>query len=236
MYFKASLVEIERRLGPVLKELGLRMRLEGREERYLYFQKTDENGLVWRSPLSFIFMDPQRSGIPEATFANNSIGLGAGRAQKHSVGTNGWVHYVGGWSLRFHEIRKGGDFRTWDDAFEHAAHVLLEDPLVPEGYGLPKILDDGQMFMFWEILQDLAEERAIEDIEVGRIDLYREFYEFEYHGSQFRLVFDLNDKVQIVRNSIEIEEINVRGSTSFRDAVASQLDALDADFEDWLNP
>ncbi|WP_438748232.1 hypothetical protein [Pararhizobium sp. O133] len=235
MYFKASLVEINRRLGPVLKELGLRMRLEGQEERHLYFQRTDENGLVWRSPLSFIFMDPERSGIPEATFANNSIVLGGGRSQMHAVGTNGWVHFVGGWSLNFHEIGRQ-DFKTWDDAFEHAAMVLLEDPLVPEGYGLPTILDDGQMFMFWGKLRDLAKERGIEDIEVGRIDQDREFYEFEYQGAQFRLVFDLDDKVQIIRNGIEVEEIDVRRRGGLWDAVASLLDGPDSDCDDMREP
>lgn len=224
MYFKSSLAEIERRLGPVFRERGLRMCLEGTEERHLYFQRTDEDGLVWRSPLTFIFMDPERSKFRKASFATNSIVLGTGRSETHHIGTNGWVHIIGGPSSHFTEIGERGRFKTWDDAFTHAATVLFADPLVPKEFGLNGIVDSYWMFRFWEHLQEIAQERGIERIDVGRMDSETEFFHFEYEGSEFRIVFDVDSNERILKDGVDVTPKDAWEKIETRKALVAQLE------------
>lgn len=237
MYLTGRLRDIFDRLGPTLAELGLKMHLTGPDpEHYLFFQRTDAEGVVWRSPVSFIFLSQENSGMREPTWEGNTIWLGKGTSSIESIGTNGWIVYCGGYSQAAFEVGEDDDFKTWDDAFQEAEKRLRACPLVPETLGLPGILDDGVMASYWPMIEKICGEREIENVDVGRTCSSFEYYEFTYLESQFRLLFDHRDSVHLIVDGGERKTVNAYDRDILRDAVAEQLDRLEIIWADPLMP
>ncbi|MGV1904923.1 hypothetical protein [Agrobacterium cavarae] len=228
MYYERCLAEIQRRLSLILAERDLQMCLEGSEEFMVFFERTDEKGIEWRSPLNFIFADPKRTKLEEAWFDGHAVALGDGRSEAHPVGTTGWIHFEGGWSQNVLDVGDRHALKNWDEAFEYAARVLLEDPLVPTENALWKIVDGPDMHFFWLELEGLAHERGIEEVDVGRISPFEEFFELKYRGATFRLVFSDERPMRVFRDEVELQTKRYyECGASQREVVSKHLDKLD---------
>lgn len=223
MYMKKRLQEINERLGATISELGLRPKLEVLSQSYhLFFQRT-EDGIVWRSPVSFIFDPPNRTGKAEATWDN--VRLGLAESDVMAVGSNGWVQYMGGYDDRGYTIGKCNYIETWEKAFELAADGLRRFPLLPEGTQHPFILDDGEMGNVWLALEEICLERGIDEVLVGRDDDRHEYFEFDYEGVRFHLV-EVGFEIQMLKDGVVCHVVKKYKGEDFAEIIAAQLDLV----------
>jgi hypothetical protein len=225
MYVEAYLAEIEARLGPILGEQGLETVLDDSDSYYyVFFQRTDENGLIWRSPVSFCITSPEESGRTEPDWSVETIALNKGSSRVFSVGTNGWVQYDGRWSGDGYWTAEGADFNDWDETFEAAAHGLMTYPLVPEEEDVPGILSEGNMYVFWPLLRDSCSQRGIDDVEVHRNAKGHEYFQFEYMGSTFEVVWNLTHRAQLIHDEKRYASVDILDYAAMQEAVEKQLD------------
>lgn len=221
MYFKNRLLEINERLGSIVSELGLRPKLELLSSRYhLFFQRTDE-GLLWRSTVSFIFEPPARAKEKEVTWEN--VRLGIGEVEVMAVGSNGWVHYIGDYNDQGYVIEEGNYIDSWDKAFEMAADCLRTYPLVPQGTEQPNILDDGEMARLWLALETVCIEKGIDEVLVGRDDDMNEFFEFDFANARFRIV-SVDFQIQVFKDGVLAHVAEKFKQEDYENIVADFLD------------
>ncbi|MGR9400161.1 hypothetical protein ACU8M5_10475 [Rhizobium leguminosarum] len=226
MYLDDYLKEIDARLGPIIRELGLEAVSDDEREGFLFFQREDEDGVVWRSPVGFWIIPPEFAEQDEPTWGTMSIGLGNGKSRVVQVGTNGWVQYVGGWSGDFYQIGEEGDFADWDEAFEAAAKGLRIYPPVPEDYDIPGILNEGELHEFWPFLKATCEQHGIDDVDVGRDDNGFEFYQFEYSGSTFQVLWNLTHDAHLLKDGKECFSADIHDYVAMQEAIEVELQNL----------
>lgn len=188
MYLRKRLMEIKKRIGPVTKELGLKHTLAqmNSDNYHLFFERKDRNGVLWRSATCFTFDCERMTGLKEITWDHIQIGLVETRAV--AIGDNGWVAHHGDWPGRgFYNVddRRLGSVELAFDAVEDA---LRRYPLVPQNYGLPKIMDSRDMIDLWPYLEPACRNRGFDHVEVGRDLEGNEFYRFEDQDSVFEIV------------------------------------------------
>ncbi|MGW9231080.1 hypothetical protein ACWGPT_09455 [Pseudorhizobium sp. NPDC055634] len=213
MYLKKCLLHIKERLGPVTKELGLRHTLgKGHDDDIcLFFDRRDENGILWRSMLSFTF--PPARLTPEKELSWQNVRLGIDVPEVISVGTNGWIHYVNemmdleGTALS--RWVKGGPL---DAVFDIAAGYLREHPLVPERFDLPKIVSLGDFGQLWRYLEPELRKRGVETVDVSRPEEWVEVYSFEFEGHRAEIIFQLETAALL------IDGVVVHKGTSYNDS------------------
>ncbi|MDV4160520.1 hypothetical protein R1538_05220 [Rhizobium leguminosarum] len=186
-------MEIKERLGPLTKALGLQHRLGmGHcDDVCLFFERKDENGVVWRAPVSFTFPPSSYTGQKGITWEHVRIGLVETVAEP--IGTNGWVSFVGFPNLEGMLVGPEGSIPTWDVAFDEAAEYLREYPLVPEEINLPGIVDEADLAEVWQKLQAMCRARGVEQIEVQRNADSDESYHFQYEGSRVEIRYSGDD-------------------------------------------
>ena len=192
MYLRKCLLHIKERLGPVTKELGLRHTLgKGHDDDIcLFFDRRDENGVRWRSMLSFTFPPSRRTGEAELSLENVRMGINV--PEVIPVGTNGWIHYVNDlMDLDGTALSRWAAGGPLDAAFDIAAEYLREHRLVPERFDLPKVVSLGDFGQLWQYLEPELRKRGVETVDVSRPDEWVEVYSFEFAGHRAVIVFRL---------------------------------------------
>lgn len=228
MYLTGRLRDIYERLGPTLKERGLRLRLTGpNSEHYLFFQRTDEDGVVWRSPVNFVFQSQEYTKMKEPTWDSGTIFLGAGQSSIEPIGTNGWISVWEGYTQHCMSVGHDEAFETWDEAFKDAEQRLRDCPLVPQKTCLHGILDDDMLASLWPVIEKICNAHGIEEINVGRDDLECEYYEFEYLGVSFRLLVDFDEMANVVVDGRKKKLIDANCPVSVEKGVGALLKKLD---------
>lgn len=228
MYLTGRIRDIYERLGPTLRELGLRMRLTGPEsDHFLFFERTDEDGIAWRSPVNFVFLTQEYTKMKEPTWDSGTIFLGAGESSIEPIGTNGWIIVWGGYTEHCMSVGEDEAFETWEEAFKDAERRLRDCPLVPEETCLPGILDDDMVATLWPVIQEICNAHGIEEINVGREASKCEYYEFEYLDVSFRLLFDMDQMIHVFVDDRKKKRLDANCQDSVEKAIGALLKKLD---------
>ncbi|MBY3255800.1 hypothetical protein HFO09_08880 [Rhizobium laguerreae] len=187
MYLRRCLADIEERLGPITEELGLRHSVSrGRgEDANLFFERLDEHGNLWRSPVCFTFPPKSKTGLAEITWEHVRVGLGGNEVRP--VGNSGWLIYEGYCDTFGEPIGEGRRVESVDAAFRLAEEILRSTPLMPEDTELPGILNDGDAPELWDFLEPELRNRGIEDIDVERDVNGVVYFVFSYLDVEIRV-------------------------------------------------
>lgn len=198
MYLRNCLLEIKERLGRMTKERGLRHRLEALhgDQHIMVFDQRDEDGVLWRAPVSFTFPPPSVTGQTELTF--DKVLYGHGESVRMSVGTNGATYCEGYIEQDGHPICSS-DIPTVSDAFR-LARTRLKMPLFPVQEDLPGYMHDRDIALLWPALNRVRKQFGIEHFEVHRRadSDWREAYHFEYLEKQMEIRSDKYWKIELV--------------------------------------
>ncbi|MBY5716676.1 hypothetical protein HFO33_08740 [Rhizobium leguminosarum] len=190
MYLRRCLLEIRDRLRPTTLKLGLRHTL-GRgnhDDLCLFFERRDENGVLWRSPVSFTFPPASETGEREISWKNVRMGLQENVVTP--VGTNGWVFYESDNNDTFGELfaPDGGDAEV-KEAFELAKDQILEQALAPVDAVLPMVVSDPYLGEFWFWLGPECDRRGVAETDVVRNDDGAESYRFHFERRALEIAY-----------------------------------------------
>ena len=199
---RKCLLEIKERLGPLTKELGLRHRLsmDGDEFR-LFFERKDNNGVVWKAPVIFTF--PPASTRQEIDDTWSKVRIRFTEAVAKPVGTNGWVCFDGpDYELTIGQ--QNNQIPSIDIAFEAAESTLREFPLMPDDM-VSGVIEVGPLDDIWQTLRSICSDHGVEEIDVDRTGNGDEFFCLEYDGSAIEIVFS-GDKAKFLVDG-EVESV-----------------------------
>jgi hypothetical protein len=202
MSIENRLRETEKRLGPVLEDLGL----EARHEQYghfhsIAFERPGEGR--WRSPIQILFPYDHAEGDEQPSWRNAHIGIDY--IFKFPIGSNGWTAYDGGGKTI---VPTPG---TEEEVLEEIATSLRKYELFPWDRDVLNIPNDLALVEAWHEISPRFEEYGIDDVVISRSE-FGEFVSFEFAGSSFRLCFP----VKYPRVVLEMDGAVVKQASSQR--------------------
>ncbi|WP_027668922.1 hypothetical protein [Rhizobium leguminosarum] len=221
---RKCLLEITDRLGPLADELGLRHRLGTKnDEFYLFFERRDEKGVVWKAPVIFMFPPALTREDIDDTWSDVRIGLSEPVVKP--IGTNGWVCFDGHFDDCGEPIGPNAGIRSKEDAFELAETALREFPLVPDDavYG---VIEDLSLADVWDGLRQTCAEHGVEQIDVGRDDKGDEFFRFEHVGCVIEILYTGNVARFLVDGEVQAD-LQRYGLREIQDEIKWTFDRID---------
>ncbi|QFY62702.1 hypothetical protein FZ934_20190 (plasmid) [Rhizobium grahamii] len=189
MYLRNVLLDIKDRLRPITRDLGLRHKLRSAnfDDLCLCFERTDEDGILWRAPVTFVFPSAENTGQKELTWEH--VRVGVEKVTIRPIGDNGWIQYVGAADNCGEPIGKGERFKTMNAALKGAAVALHLYPLAPVDLYVPFVIEDVEAGDMWPHLRRQCRQAGIHEINFGRSKDKSEFFSFKFHESLIEIVY-----------------------------------------------
>jgi hypothetical protein len=221
---RKCLLEIRERLGPLIKELGLRQRLGMKHgEFWLHIERRDENGVVWKAPVFFVF--PPASSREDIDDTWSSVRVGLSEPIAKPVGTNGWVCFEGQYEYEGEPIGPKADIRSVEQALELAASTLQDFPLVPDDV-VDGVIECHCLSWIWDDLRMICDDRGVEQVHVKRDEKGYESFYFD-HGDRMVEMRCIGDNVQFFLNGELLASAYHYNRREVRDAMAWTFEQID---------
>ncbi|WP_368516905.1 hypothetical protein [Rhizobium sp.] len=176
MYFDKVMREIETALGPLLKELGLRLDLV----EYDYYSRvifTQEPEAEWRSPVQILLPIPMVTGRQELGWED--VRIGCQPVYSMVMGTNGWRGYK---VLGLGKDNDEGPAGSGEMGLAAVSKLLAEEEWYPIVRNLPHIPNSQDMIGVWEDLEEALKQSGVGEVTLDRDEAGDETIAFECNG------------------------------------------------------
>ncbi|MBO9126922.1 MULTISPECIES: hypothetical protein [unclassified Rhizobium] len=220
MYIENMFSEIEQRLEPLAKVLGLEPHrdVRGPYYRLSYRQAGDED---WRSPVTIMFPFEELTGKVEADWEDAHLGID--EFAVFPIGTNGWVAHQGAGRTI---VPISGSSEAVINEF---AKCLRQHELRPYGKDMLSIPNSEAMVDAWKLLSQTFDEASIEDVDLYR-DETGESLSFELGDHEFVLFYPVEaSKAVLYVDGVPSREVPSRDIRAVDSMVSWQLGEVQFD-------
>ncbi|MCA1367220.1 hypothetical protein I6F15_07385 [Bradyrhizobium sp. BRP14] len=177
-YIDEVLALVEARLGPVLKELGLHTRAEGRSDEFLIRFEANERMF---SPIILAFPGPEVTKREQASW--EELEVVELSYDPIEIGDTGWIYWA---------EQGEGSYRpkgSMEETFARLERNLRDYAIITLGNDTPLITNSREFACAWEALGYFVANYAADQVQIER-DIRGESYVFnDSVGREIRLEF-----------------------------------------------